>query len=64
MISIWFHLKNKLDLLQQFTSIPILLESGKGYRIVWELIGSYEVSGYIDGKQISYTTKGYLEYVA
>ena len=49
---------------EQFTPIPILLESGSGYRIIWELIGSYEVSGYIDGKRISYTTKGYLEYVA
>jgi len=27
-------------------------ESGNRYRIVWELIGSYEVSGYIDGKTI------------
>ncbi len=49
---------------EQFTPIPIPLESGNGYRIIWELIGSYEVSGYIDGKPISYTTKGYLEYVA
>ncbi len=49
---------------EHFTPIPVLLESGGGYRIVWELIGSYKVSGYIDGKKISYTTKGYLEYVA
>jgi len=49
---------------EQFTPIPAPLESGNGYRIVWELIGSYEVSGYIDGKYISYTTRGYLEYVA
>lgn len=49
---------------EQFTPIPTPLESGNGYRIIWELIGSYEVSGIIDGKQISYTTKGYLEYVA
>lgn len=49
---------------EQFTPIPTPLESGNGYRIVWELIGSYEVSGYINGKKISYMTKGYLEYVA
>ncbi len=49
---------------EQFSPIPAPLESSSGYRIIWELIGSYEVSGIIDGKQISYTTKGYLEYVS
>ncbi|HEY9207095.1 MAG TPA: hypothetical protein VIO58_14370 [Candidatus Methanoperedens sp.] len=48
---------------EHFTPIPIPLESG-GYRVIWELSGSYEVSGNIDGRPVSYTTKGYLEYVA
>ena len=48
---------------KKFTPIPIPLERG-GYRIIWELVGSYAVTGYIDGETFSYTTEGYLEYVA
>ncbi|NJD77533.1 MAG: hypothetical protein FIB08_10635 [Candidatus Methanoperedens sp.] len=58
--------ENKVNIVftaERFTPIPIPLESG-GYRIIWELSGSYEVSGNIDGKPVSYTTKGFLEYVA
>lgn len=43
---------------------PIMLPVPGGYRIIWELTGEYNVSGYIDGKPLSYHTKGYLEYVA
>lgn len=41
-------------------------ESGSGtkYRIIWEMIGTYQVNGVIDGKPISYTADGFLEYVA
>jgi hypothetical protein len=47
---------------ERFT--PILLPFEGGYRIIWELSGTYKVNRYIDEKQISYETKGYLEYVA
>jgi hypothetical protein len=43
---------------------PILIPVPEGYRIIWELSGKYEVSGYLDGKPVSYNTTGYLEYVA
>lgn len=33
------------------------------YRIIWEMIGTYEVDGEIDGKPISYTADGFMEYV-
>ncbi len=58
--------KNKINIVftaERFTPIPIPLESG-GYRIIWELSGTYEVSGNIEGKPVSYITKGFLEYVA
>jgi hypothetical protein len=38
--------------------------SGIKYRIIWEMIGTYQVNGVIDGKPISYTADGFLEYVA
>ena len=41
--------------------IPILTDK---YLVIWELTGTYEVSGYIDGKPVSYTSKGFMEYVA
>lgn len=44
--------------------IPMPLESGHGYRMIWELVGTYEVNGVINGKIVSYQTKGYLEYIA
>lgn len=56
---------NKLNIVfttERFT--PVLLPIPEGYRIIWELSGKYEVSGYLDGKPISYETTGYLEYVA
>ncbi|MCZ7391882.1 MAG: hypothetical protein O8C56_00950 [Candidatus Methanoperedens sp.] len=58
--------ENKLNMVfttEHMTPIPIGLEGG-GYRIIWELTGVYEVSGYVNGKPVSYITTGYLEYVA
>lgn len=46
---------------------PILDENGiplLKYRIIWEMIGTYQVNGVIDGKPISYTADGFMEYVA
>ncbi|HOW14049.1 hypothetical protein [Methanosarcina sp.] len=34
------------------------------YRIIWEMIGTYQIYGVIDGKPISYTSDGFMEYVA
>lgn len=33
------------------------------YRTIWEMIGTYQVDGEVDGKPISYTTDGFMEYV-
>jgi hypothetical protein len=33
------------------------------YRLIWEMIGTYEVNGKINGKPISFTTDGFTEYV-
>ncbi len=41
--------------------IPIVTDK---YLVIWELTGTYEVTGYIDGKPVSYTSKGFMEYVA
>ena len=38
--------------------------SGIKYRVIWEMIGTYQVNGVIDGKPISYTADGFMEYVA
>jgi len=43
---------------------PIMIPFGGGYRVIWELSGTYKVSGYIGNKPVSYETTGYLEYVA
>ncbi|WP_269850081.1 hypothetical protein [Methanosarcina horonobensis] len=42
------------------------IESGSEikYRIIWEIIGTYQVAGEIDGKSVSYTADGFMEYVA
>lgn len=50
--------------LEQVMPIPMPLESGASYRMIWELIGTYEVNGTINGRIVSYKTKGYLEYIA
>ncbi|HJH28519.1 MAG TPA: hypothetical protein C5S51_02315, partial [Methanosarcinaceae archaeon] len=44
---------------------PISIATGENkYLVIWELIGTYEVSGFIDGESVSYTSKGFMEYVA
>lgn len=48
---------------EEVSPLPIPTGINK-YLVIWELIGTYEVSGYIDGKSVSYTSKGFLEYVA
>jgi hypothetical protein len=48
---------------EHFVPIPIPIGVNK-YLVIWELTGIYNVSGYIDGKPVSYTSKGFLEYVA
>ncbi len=48
---------------EYFSPMPIELGSNK-YLVIWELTGTYHVSGYIDGKPVSYASKGFLEYVA
>jgi hypothetical protein len=50
--------------LEQVMPIPMPLENGVGFRMIWELIGTYEVNGKINGRIVSYETKGYLEYIA
>ena len=48
---------------EYFAPMPIQIGISK-YLVIWELTGTYHVSGYIDGKPVSYTSKGFLEYVA
>ena len=48
---------------EYFTPIPIEVGPYK-YLVIWELTGIYEVTGCIDGKPVSYTSKGFMEYVA
>jgi hypothetical protein len=45
------------------TPLPIEVATDE-YLVIWELTGTYEVSGCIDGKPVSYTSKGFMEYVA
>lgn len=45
------------------TPIPISTGDNK-FLVIWELTGTYEVSGCIDGNHVSYITKGFFEYVA
>jgi len=34
------------------------------YRLIWEMVGTYQVDGKIKGKPISYTADGFMEYVS
>ena len=45
------------------TPIPIPIGTNE-YLVIWEITGTYDVNGIINGKTVSYTTKGFLEYVA
>jgi hypothetical protein len=48
---------------EDFSPLPIPTENGK-YLVIWEMTGTYEVNGCIDGKPVSYTSRGFMEYVA
>ena len=48
---------------EDVTPLPVLVGVDK-YLVIWELTGTYVVSGCIDGKPVSYTSKGFMEYVA
>ncbi|MFZ2071674.1 MAG: hypothetical protein WAV32_08810 [Halobacteriota archaeon] len=48
---------------EYFAPLPIPIGINK-YLVIWELTGTYNVNGYIDGKPVSYTAKGFMEYVA
>ena len=48
---------------EYFAPLPIEVGTNE-YLVIWELTGTYKVSGCIDGKHVSYTSKGFLEYVA
>ena len=47
---------------ENVTSLPIPIGVNK-YLVIWELTGTYEVSGFIDGKLVLYISKGFMEYV-
>ncbi|HIH74462.1 MAG TPA: hypothetical protein HA306_04270 [Methanosarcina sp.] len=49
-----------LVLITDSNGVPV----AEKYRIIWEMIGTYEVNGKIDGKPVSYTAGGFMEYVA
>lgn len=47
-------------------SVPIIDENVNvtlKYRVIWEMIGTYQVNGEIDGKPVSYVSNGFMEYV-
>ena len=48
---------------EDVSPLPIPIGIDK-YLVIWELTGTYEVRGFIDGKPVSYTSKGFMEYVA
>jgi hypothetical protein len=48
-------------------TLPVLDANGKPimkYRLIWEMTGTYQVNGKINGKPISFTTDGFMEYVS
>ncbi|MBN2488446.1 MAG: hypothetical protein JXA98_05405 [Methanosarcinaceae archaeon] len=45
--------------------MPIPIPTGEDqYLVIWEVFGTYDVNGYVAGNPVSYTTKGFMEYVA
>lgn len=48
---------------EDVSPLPIPIGTNK-FLVIWELTGTYEVNGCIDGKPVSYTSKGFMEYVA
>jgi hypothetical protein len=52
---------------EQPTALPIALGTFPPlpeFLIIWEIIGTYEVEGVIDGKPVSFVAEGFLEYAA
>jgi hypothetical protein len=48
-------------------SVPTIDGNGNvliKYRIIWEMIGTYQVDGKITGEPVSYTADGFMEYVS
>ena len=48
-------------------SVPMIDANGNimvKYRLIWEMVGTYQVDGKIKGKPISYTADGFMEYVS
>lgn len=43
--------------------LPLQPEGVNGYRIIWELVGKYEVNGIINKQKVNFETNGYMEYV-
>lgn len=48
---------------EDVTPLPVPIGVNK-FLVIWELTGTYEVNGCIDGKPVSYTSEGFMEYVA
>ena len=49
--------------------VPVLIFDSNGqiivkYRLIWEMLGTYNVDGKIKGKPVSYTADGIMEYVS
>jgi hypothetical protein len=49
--------------------VPVLMLDSSGqiivkYRLIWEMLGTYNVNGKIRGKPVSYTADGIMEYVS
>jgi len=56
--------RDRLDIVFKTQSyFPIYLPIENGYRIIWELKGNFEVSGFVKGKAIKFVTDGSMEYL-
>ena len=42
---------------------PIYLPIAGGYRVLWQLTGTYWVKGYVDGRKVRFRTTGSTEYL-
>ena len=52
---------------EQSVPLPVVIIDGSGnikYRVIWEMIGTYQVNGTIGGNPVSYTADGFMEYVS
>ncbi len=56
--------RDRLDIVFRTQNyFPIFLPIEQGYRIIWELKGSFEVKGMLNGKPVNYVTDGSMEYL-